>query len=230
MDTWTTYRLQDFLLFSERTYRRLFEAQNEAWWPLPIVLATAGALLVAVFMRRARFGVQGGGSIAWVVTAVALAFVATTFLQTRYAAISPIAEAGYYGFLIEAFALAFVASKPPDTNGMAFPRIGIGFALSAIGLIVYPAIGYLRTGALTGAEWFGTVPDPTAITLLGILSIGIVNRLQMAALMLIPAIWLVFSALTLQAFGDLVSWLIFGSIVLAAAALFIPARAHTKSV
>ena len=41
MTEWESYRLSDFLLFSPRTYWRLFELHNEALWPLPLLAMKA---------------------------------------------------------------------------------------------------------------------------------------------------------------------------------------------
>jgi NADP-dependent 3-hydroxy acid dehydrogenase YdfG len=47
MTEWWTYRLSDFLMFSARTYRRLFELYNTEVWPLPVVAFIGGALGLA---------------------------------------------------------------------------------------------------------------------------------------------------------------------------------------
>ena len=44
MSEWWTYRLSDFLMFSPRTYHRLFELTNAEIWPLQIVTLAAGLL------------------------------------------------------------------------------------------------------------------------------------------------------------------------------------------
>ena len=43
MSEWWTYHLSDFLLFSPRTYYRLFELYNAAIWPAQIVALGAGS-------------------------------------------------------------------------------------------------------------------------------------------------------------------------------------------
>ena len=45
---WWTYSLSDLLLFSPRTYYRLFELYNEAVWPMHVA-AALGVPVVAVF-------------------------------------------------------------------------------------------------------------------------------------------------------------------------------------
>ena len=49
---WWTYSLRDFLLFSPRTYYRLFELYNAAIWPAQIVALGLG-LAVLALLRRA---------------------------------------------------------------------------------------------------------------------------------------------------------------------------------
>ena len=50
MSEWWTYRPADFLMFAPRTYWRLFELHNAAWWPAPPLLLLAGlaGLVVSV--------------------------------------------------------------------------------------------------------------------------------------------------------------------------------------
>ena len=45
MSEWWTYSLRDLLLFSQRTYTRLFELHNQEWWPLPLFALALGAVL-----------------------------------------------------------------------------------------------------------------------------------------------------------------------------------------
>ena len=57
MSEWWTYSLSDFLLFSPRTYYRLFELYNLAIWPTQLAgLALGAAILV---MLRTRTTWQG---------------------------------------------------------------------------------------------------------------------------------------------------------------------------
>ena len=44
MSEWWSYSPSDFLLFSARTYYRLFEIHNAALWP-------AGSPVIAIFQR-----------------------------------------------------------------------------------------------------------------------------------------------------------------------------------
>ena len=48
MSEWWTYTLSDFLLFSPRTYYRLFEIYNAAIWPAQIVALGLGLAMPAL--------------------------------------------------------------------------------------------------------------------------------------------------------------------------------------
>lgn len=52
MTEWWTYRPEDFLLFSARTYWRLFELHNAALWPLPLAGPPLGAALLWLLWSR----------------------------------------------------------------------------------------------------------------------------------------------------------------------------------
>ncbi|MDY8109236.1 DUF6064 family protein [Fulvimarina sp. 2208YS6-2-32] len=226
METFATYQLQDFLLFSERVYRRLFEAQNAAWWPLPPVLAGLGlAFLLLIALRRggASRRIAGASLLA---VALVWGFVAVDFLLGRYAPISPIALAGAYAFMAEAVLLAIVAAlglraRATLVSGL---RLTLGIFLAGLGILIYPAIGFVRNGGAVSAEWFGMAPDPTAIATLGFLVIAVRGRWALAGLSIVPCLWLCLSALTLRVFGDPAEWVLFAAVGLALVALVLPAR------
>jgi hypothetical protein len=51
MQEWWSYRPGDFLLFSPRTYWRLFQLTNEALWPLQIPVLLIGAAILAMLLH-----------------------------------------------------------------------------------------------------------------------------------------------------------------------------------
>ena len=84
MQEWWSYRPGDFLLFSPRSYWRLFQLANEALWPLQIPVLLIGAAILAMLFRprawadRAIPAVLAG---AWLCASVG-------FLWMHYAAIN----------------------------------------------------------------------------------------------------------------------------------------------
>ena len=63
MSEWWTYSLSDFLLFSPRTYYRLFEIYNVAVWPAQILALTLGAMIVALLRSGAAWRGRGAAAI-----------------------------------------------------------------------------------------------------------------------------------------------------------------------
>src|ERR1043165_8778655 len=80
MSEWWTYSLTSFLLFSARTYYRLFELINADVWPLQIVTLAAGTAILDLIVRRPAFG----GRIVAAILAALWLFVAWAYLLERY--------------------------------------------------------------------------------------------------------------------------------------------------
>ena len=56
MQEWWSYRPGDFLLFSPRTYWRLFQLANETLWPLQIPVLLIGAAILTTLFRPRGLG------------------------------------------------------------------------------------------------------------------------------------------------------------------------------
>ena len=84
MSEWWTYRPEDFLLFSPRTYGRMFELHNAALWPLQALTLAVGFVMIALVVRQPS---ASGRSIA-LILAILWAFVGWSFLWNRYATIN----------------------------------------------------------------------------------------------------------------------------------------------
>src|SRR5687768_6348575 len=96
MSEWWTYSLSDFLLFSPRTYRRLFELFNAEAWPLHLLAAAAGIGIAWAMWR----GGTAHRRLAALLLAVAWTAVAWAFFLRHYASIN---------WAAPAFAAAFAA-------------------------------------------------------------------------------------------------------------------------
>jgi hypothetical protein len=167
MSEWSTYRLSDFLMFSTRTYRRLFELYNAEIGPAHVVAAGFGVLLlVGAAQRRPALARTAAGLLA-----AAWLWVAWAFHLERYATINTAAPWFALAFAVEAvaltgLALAGVRWRMPTA---ADPRRAIGLALIAVALFALPLVGAILGRPWTQAEIVGIAPDPTVVATLGAL-------------------------------------------------------------
>lgn len=198
MTEWWSYSFEDFLLFSPRVYWRMFALHNEAVWPLHVPALLAGAVVV---WWTARPGPWSGRAAA-VVLAVAWAWVAWSFLWTRYATINWAAPWAAVAFALQALLLMWLGvfgRGMPRAVAPAVPRV-IGWALLLHALLLHPLTGTLAGHPPAAAELFGIAPDPTAIATLGLAVL--MNRAPMAwAVMALPLAWCAVSWATLHTMG-----------------------------
>jgi hypothetical protein len=190
MSEWWTYRLSDFLMFSSRTYSRVFELYNAEIWPLQIVMVAAGVAAVWLVWR----GVYG--RVVAAVLAAAWIFVAWAYHWERYATINTAAPYYAAGFVVEALLLAWCCIR---RDGLRFgpqpaPVTWIGSAILAAGVVLYPLLAPLLGRPWTQAEIFGIAPDPTAVATIGALLLA---KGRIATLLALPLLWCATSALTL---------------------------------
>ncbi len=202
MSEWWTYSLSDFLLFSPRTYYRLFELYNAAIWPLQIValalgVAILGLLLRDVFLRDVflRDLAWRGRAIAAVLAACWL-WVAWAYFLKRYQTINWAAEYFAAGFAVEALLLVWIGIV---RDRLRFrPRRDLirlaGLCIFLFALFVHPLIGPLAGRAWLQVELFGVAPDPTVVATLGVLLAAQRTHWE---LMVIPLLWCAIGGATL---------------------------------
>jgi uncharacterized protein YjeT (DUF2065 family) len=190
MSEWWTYRPSDFLMFSPRTYSRLFELTNTELWPLQIVALAAGIAILWLVWRGAY-----GRAVA-AVLAAAWTFVAWAYHFERYAAINT--GALYYaaGFAIQAMLLVWCTVR---RDGLRFelqpaPVRWVGLVLLAVGVVLYPLLAPLLGRPWTQAEVFAIAPDPTAVATIGLILLA---KGRIAFLLALPLLWCTVTALTL---------------------------------
>lgn len=181
MSEWWTYRLSDFLLFSPRTYYRLFEMYNRAVWPLHILTVAAGALIL---IRKLR-----GRALA-VFLAADWLFIAWFFHVKRYSTIQWAAKWFAVGFVIEAVLLIWFG-----VIQSRFRSNSAGIALFAFALLIEPSTALLGGRSWVTMEIFGIAPDPTAVATLGI-ALFAGGRARMS-LLIVPLLWCAISGATL---------------------------------
>ena len=185
MSEWWTYTLSDFLLFSPKTYHRLFELYNRDLWPGQIVALGLGVALV-VLLRR---GGPARGRIVAAILAGCWAWVAWAFHAERYAGINWAATWFAAAFALEALLLLWTGAirgrlalaPPAGAAGRA------GRALLLFALVGQPLLGPLLGRAWVEVELFGVAPDPTVVATLGVLLAVASGRGR--HLMVIPVLW-----------------------------------------
>lgn len=198
MSEWWTYTLSDFLLFSARTYYRLFELYNGDIWPLQLPAFALGIALLALLFRHEAW--QGRAVAA--ILALCWLWVAGAFHLRRYATINWAATYFAAGFIVEALFLLWTGAirgrlhfKPA---GSARRFIGLGVFLFA--LAAQPLAGPLLGRPWLQAEFFGLAPDPTVLATLGILLLA--DSRIVWALLPIPLLWCGISGATLWAMAS----------------------------
>ena len=108
MSEWWTYSLSSFLLFSARTYYRLFELYNADVWPLQIVTLAAGLAILVLIVR----GTAWSGRIVAAILAALWLFVAWAYLLERYDPINFAARYFAIGFALQAALLMWTGVDP----------------------------------------------------------------------------------------------------------------------
>jgi Family of unknown function (DUF6064) len=198
MTEWWSYSLRDLLLFSPRTYYRLFELYNLELWPLQFFFLALGT---AIFLLRLRHRKMTGQALA-AILALCWLWVAWAYHSQRYASINWAANYYALAFALEALLLLWLGVVRGlftiAPAGSARQRIGLGLFVFA--LLCFPLLGPLQGRSFTQAEIFGMTPDPTALATLGILLCSGVRPLWW--LIPIPAAWCLISAATLWAMGS----------------------------
>jgi hypothetical protein len=194
MSEWWSYSVSDLLMFSARTYYRMFELYNLAIWPAQLIAAAAAlAILVCV----ARGGVVSGRAAAALLAACWL-WVAWAFHSERYAAINSAGDSFAIAFALEALLLLWVGTV---RGRLAFMPVRAAIRLPALGVVAFAMLGYPLLAAAGGRPWlqmemFGVAPDPTALATLGVLALA---RPGHWLLWPVPLLWCAASGATLWA-------------------------------
>jgi len=196
MSEWWSYRLSDFLLFSPRTYYRLFELHNVAMWPMHVAALALGVALLVLALR-------GRERAAGALLAACWLWVAWAFLLQRYATINWAAPWFAAGFAIEGIALLLASAFGAAPRARRGPhwahRLGLGLLLFA--LVVQPWLGVLQGRPWVQAEVFGMAPDPTAVATLGVLLVLAPRAPWHWLLWPIPLLWCAIAAATAWTMG-----------------------------
>jgi Family of unknown function (DUF6064) len=192
MPVWLTYSPSDFLLFTPHTYYRLFELYNRAIWPVHVVVAALGLMLLVLFFYG---GARRGRAVA-VILAACWLWVAWAYLYGHYETINWAARYFAIAFAIQAGLLivsgVVLDRFTPDSG----PVNRAGIAIVVLALLVQPLAAPLFGREWTQIEFFALVPDPTVAATIGAL---LAMRRAHWPLLIIPLLWCVLTGATLWA-------------------------------
>lgn len=200
IETWLSYNLSDFLMFSAASYFRRYELANIELWPGQLVWLTIGLSLLWSTRRPIQSLKQlqlNAGLVA-----VSWAFVAGWFFHHHYAQINLAASWFALAFLTQAILLITIMAsvfRTSQLNQLTPVQRAPGQLLLIYALFLHPLLGLALGRSWQGIELYGIAPDPTALATLGLLLSGAQTRRWW--LLLIPLAWCLVSALTYLAMG-----------------------------
>jgi Family of unknown function (DUF6064) len=232
MIEWWTYRPSDFLMFAPRTYWRLYELHNAAWWPAPPLLVLVGLALGAWWLWRGSGRAWGVGAA---LLAVAWAFVALAFMLPRFAPVNWAATGFAYGFGVQAVVLVALAAKATTASvggiEIATPtrRRRAAAALWFWAIAGVPLLASAFGRPWMQAEVFGLAPHPTAVATLGAL-LAVQGRTPASRALLgtawaLAIAWCAIDAATLATMGSWQAVAVLAAAGVAIATLAVSARA-----
>jgi len=171
MGEWSTYSLDDFVMFSPRAWYGLLAMHNQAWWPLQLAVPGVAAGLAWALHRRLRAALR----LVLVAVGTGLLFVAAAFHAGPHAGINLAAPAFGWAFAAQGLALIALALLRPGL--VLAPGSGLqwlALVLLASALLLYPGLAPLAGRPVVQSEWFALAPDPTMLAALaaGLLVLG----------------------------------------------------------
>jgi hypothetical protein len=210
MSEWLTYTAEDFLLFSPRTYWRMFELQNEGFGFLPLLTFVSAAVCSA--LRWFRAGI--------ILSALLWIFVGWSFLWGRFAGINWAMTYVAPFFAIEGVLLLIYGIRSASIRHPRGLAAGIGYLLLLISLFLLPVLAPLAGRGWPAAEIYGIAPDPTVIATLGF--VLLLRGPMLWVVLPIPILWCLLSGLTLATMGEPQAWIPFAAAALTGLAVRFP--------
>lgn len=203
MRDWLSYRLSDLLLFSPRTYYRMFELYYDAIWPAQLVALAAVVTIAALLWRDDEWR---GVAIAALLT-VGWIWVAVMFHLRSYASINWAAR--YFAGLFVAQTVLLVWYGVVR-RGLTFQRLGLRRrwllpALFIAATLLPPLAGRAADRTWSQVELFALTPDATVVATITLL---LISSRPPRVLMLAPLAWCVIGGATLWALESREAWLL----------------------
>jgi hypothetical protein len=204
MPEWWTYRLSDLLLFSPRTYYRMFELYHAQIWPIHLVVSASVAAIVVLLRRKD----ERGDRLIAAMLAISWLWVAIAFHLQRYATINWAAKYFAVLFVTQGLLLAWYGvvrarlrfERPGESTGY------MAVALLFVALVLEPGAGLMAGRTWRQVEIVGVTPDPTAVATLALL--GLTGWDAPRSLLVIPVSWCAIGGATLWALGSVEAWVV----------------------
>jgi len=220
MSEWWTYSLADFLMFSARSYQRMFELYHREVWPAQGLGLGLGVWLALELHARNRQRLRLGLCL----LAFAWLWIAIAFLQARYARINWAAAGFAWAFAAQAVVLTFIAVRPRASPMPVASGSRSALLLGLVGL--YPLLGLAGERSWRQLECFALTPDLTALGTLVVLAC--LPRHERWLCSFVPALWCLFALAiywTLHA-GEF--WLLLAAMLLIGFARRLPATIRRR--
>ena len=181
MSEWWTYNPFEMLMFSPQAYWRLVDRYQREWWPQPLLMPLLG-LACGLLVTRISTSARRAG---WMLLAIIWAWVGWAFHWQRYAEIFLGAPWLAGSAWLQAGVLLTVAVWPADAHAPSRGAAGVG-ALMGTAAFAYPLAWLVMGHTWQQAEFFGSLPDPTALGTLGLLAVarGLAPPVRIAAAVL----------------------------------------------
>jgi len=186
-----SYRLSDFILFTQTAYYRQFELYNQAIWPLHILAIIFALLILYALWKKPVWA----GRLLALLLVVSWLWVASAFLYQRFFQIHVVADWYAFGFVLQAGLITWYGVIRNRFTLLVSNRLRIKMAsaLLFVAFIFYPFIAFITGRSWMQFEMFALAPDPTVLATLAILLFYKVPIVLYA----IPLIWMLLSAMTL---------------------------------
>ena len=198
LETWASYSLSDFLLFSDRVYWRMFETYNQALWPAQVGAIGAGLLMIAGLLFQPG---PAANRLIFLALGANWAWIAWAFLGARYEPINWAISYVVPLFWLQAALLAGAAlrAKPPPLSRPRGPAGALVTVIMAFAVAGYPVLAWAGGQAWQSGEVFGLTPDPTAVATIAVTALW--SGPGRWLLSIIPLAWCLATGLTLHALG-----------------------------
>jgi len=186
-----SYRLSDFILFSQTAYYRQFEFYNQAIWPLHSVAILFALMIFYALWKKPAWG----GQVIALLLVVSWVWVAWAFLYQRFYQIHVVADWYAIGFILQAVLTIWYGVIKNRFTLFTSNRlkVKIGSALLFIAIVIYPFIAFITGRSWLQFEMFVLSPDPTVLATFAIL----LFYKAPVILYVIPVIWMLLSTMTL---------------------------------